>query len=148
MLKLYWFGNGKYQQESIELADKLISNDGQCLTLEGELLRAAGVIYYSFHQHRNLNNTSGANLFIQKFLPNQSEQTKQDLAKHYAECNLGKQTTVNLVGSVERISDVVIEHILQAELYTPNLDDFINYQEDAPYKYFKSLNACAFSSML
>lgn len=126
----YCDGNGKFQKEYDELNDKLVPAMGKCDTLEGELLRAIDRIYYDYYNNGNCNNTSGANLFLSKFFPNQTEQFKKDLHAHYKECNIGRYTEVNLETALENIADAVIEYVSSKTEYTPNNEDMFDYQED------------------
>lgn len=126
----YWNNNGKFQNEYDTLFSTLVPSQGKCETVEGELLRAVGRIYYDYYNNGNLNNTSGANIFLQKFLPNKSEQIISDLKAHYSESNQGCYTTANLEAQLERITDAVIEHVLSVKDYTPNNHDMFDFQED------------------
>jgi hypothetical protein len=129
-MNTYWNSKGKFQAEYDDLNAKLVPAVDKCDTLEGEFLRAVGRMYYDYFNNGNCNNTSGANIFLSKFFPNQTEQFKKDLKAHYEVCNNSGYTKVNLEKELENIANTVIEYVLNQKEYTHNTKDMFDYEED------------------
>lgn len=51
----YWNSNGAYQEEYDKLWKELVPGSGSCNTLHGELIRAAGRLFYEFCNNGNCN---------------------------------------------------------------------------------------------
>ena len=52
---LYWNGQGRYQRECDELFDRLVPEEGEADTVQGEMMRSIGCIYREFHVNHNCN---------------------------------------------------------------------------------------------
>lgn len=123
-MNTYWSGNGRFQDD-YEKIKHLIPIDGTCETLEGELLRAAGRLYYEYYNNGFCNNVSGPKVFLKKHGFESSVKFLSDdlvIGRDYCDGNHEFDKKFE-----ELLDEVIVRCFGNLDNLTPNDDDMWNY---------------------
>lgn len=124
----YWNGNGKFQEQHDKLFNELVPSSGKSETFQGEMLRAAGRLYYDYYNNANCNNTSGPVKLL--IVCEDRIGCKTELEKLYAECNTGSYTNENLEVELETVMNAVISYIISMDgKYERSEVDMFEFEE-------------------
>lgn len=133
----YWNGNGTYSNHYEHIQSALVPSAGKCETFEGELLRAAGRIYYDLYNNGFCNNWTGA----WNFLSNANDLHSLGIASYLHDLFAYRcgaypaEIYPDLYVAVERIVDQVLSFILSHNgNYSPNSVDMFDFQEPVEYQ--------------
>lgn len=132
----YWAGHGKHQKEQNRLWKKLVPSEGKCKTLEGEMLRAQGKIYYDYYNNGFGNTWSAAYNFLKHHAKKFGiDTTSWSIVAPYArgrhvKGGFGGDKRLEVV--LEKMADDVLEVAMKAdnnkESYTPNDQDMWDFK--------------------
>ena len=110
----YWNHSGKYQKISERLFEHLVPVEGMCNTVEGELLRAIGNIYYDFYNNGwGCNNFSGAVNYLRVYnMISLEEKSKLHDYSHGEPFKPCYDASNEYVLMLEEIYERVVEYIM------------------------------------
>ena len=103
----YWNDSGIYQKEYDELYKKLVPAQGKAETLNGELLRAIGILYYEYCNNGNCNAFNGISEYDEVF--NEEiciDKTIKNLYRTFL--SLIKNNVPNIKLNIEKIENIII----------------------------------------
>jgi hypothetical protein len=122
----YWDGDGRHQKELEALAFALVPEEGDCETLEGEMISAANRIHYEFFNNGGGNNVSGALAFLAKHLPDFRETWTEALAPFVTgQCEPVDDECEAVLDATEQVLDAVVDHVIdRAGRYRPLPESF------------------------
>lgn len=136
----FWAGDHPLTEAGNVLSDKLVSEDGHCDTLQGELLRAATKIHWDwFNNGWGCNNWSGPVVFLERHFKDLPVQP--DISEHVAflgalsyvrEFSHGEPSPKNEDRAdevVTRLLETVVQSILDNPVPVPNKLDMYDLEE-------------------
>lgn len=130
MKNIYWNNQGKYQSDYNALKE-LVPKAGNAGTVEGEMMRAIGRVYYDYYQNGLKYNTSGAVNFLFTCDIKYNIGLADVLFDIKLECNTGTVTGQNLDKSMERMVDRVVCFVAaKMGKYTPSDVDMESYADN------------------
>lgn len=110
MKTIYWNNTGKFQLEYNALTE-LVPKVGSAGTVEGEMIRAIGRLYYNYYQTGLKDNTSGAVNYLFDCDIAYNLGLADVLFAIKLECNTGTVTGQNLDMAMEHMVDRVVSFV-------------------------------------
>lgn len=110
MKNIYWNNLGKYQSDYNALKE-IVPKTGIAGTVEGEMMRAIGRVYYDYYQNGLKSNTSGAVNYLFNCDIKYNIGLASVLFDIRLECNTGTVTGQNLDMAMERMVDRVVCYV-------------------------------------
>jgi len=130
MKNIYWNNLGKMQNEYNALKE-IVPKAGNAGSVEGEMMRAIGRVYYDYYQNGLKSNTSGAVNFLFDCDIKYSVGLADVLFDIKLECNTGTVTGQNLDKPMERLVDRVTSYVAAKKgNYTPSDVDMEQFADN------------------
>lgn len=114
----YWAREGNHQRTYDLLRERLVPASGPCDTVEGEMLRAVGKLYYEAFNNGWGNNMSGSFHFLRA-----RGVLDAEMVEHLAEnANIDRGGHVD-EALMDRMVDAVVVRVRDTKVHTPNAFD-------------------------
>ena len=127
----YWNNNGLYQE--FYETNRLVPSSGKAGTIEGEMIRSAGRLYYDYYNNGMCNNTSGAANFLIKCNSDFNLGINKELNTVRQESNTGGYTMEDLEVPLETIVNTILKYVISKDnFYTASELDMLDYTEEEP----------------
>lgn len=142
----FWDQNHPLAADNTRLYDELVPSSGNCPTLQGEMMRAAGKIGYDWYNNGwGCNNWSGAVVFLVKHADEisqkRTEVEKAEFHKalsvahdysHGERCNISDERADVVVTA---ITTYIVQGVLDNPTPIANTRDMYDYSEKAAHDY-------------
>lgn len=137
----FWDGNHPLTEKSNGLYDDLVPDEGNCGSLQGELLRASTKISWDwFNNGWGCNNWSGAVIFLREMtaqLPNRPAVETMDklanLLSYAYEYSHGQPAPRNEERAEEVVTgihEIIVQAIIDNPELVPNIHDMYDFSEE------------------